>query len=793
MPHERFQSITQFPLRLLLNGKGRSRIGLNLIGVVMFGAIGLLAQAVSAASLTSWQYDPRANQLEITVKEGTTPKYFLMAQPARIVLDLPDTEVGDVKLKESYEGAIRQVRVSQFQPGLARIVLELSPDAALAAEQVKLESSTAPNGAGLKRWILRPVMVGAPSTGMAGTASKSPAMPQKAPAPVEPNPPASIAAKPTGQRAADAASELPPQPKMPTSTGKASLNGRAPEAEFALPEIPAPKILAAPMSVEVPSMNPSRSRQAVSTTQAANPDTLPPAKNQRSATTASDKVTSDQALISPSAIGSDVSPVTFEPLPSKIPVPAPQTAPPATTPQAEQQIAQRLIEATTPLPPATPQLSTLGVDGASAQMVLPSSVAPAAPSEILIEAPQAAPRVSVPPVSSVVMQSGDRPSIPPTRPLAPATEIKNANLEIPSTLRIRPTESPTIEVPPLTSQVSRSTAIPQTDPKRPTSSVFQAATTSSQLSDVTAMQSPSSSVMHLSPTQPISQPAVLQPPPSGVMQSPASSPAISMQSPASSANSSAGLVFPPVLAPTPSNAPPTVSVPPLQPSSAGSPASVKSSVSPAVLPPATPSLPATPTTIEFGQPLPAQGPTSLNPFPQNTVPVHSGMGWQAQTVFQSSNPTVLLPMGTVLTLSYPGNEALKLETDTPRQEVLLLQTEVRDAAGTIVLPRGSYVIGQFQTDRTGSKFIASAIQVGNRSIPFSGESEAIVGNRDLSTSTMAIYSGAGALAGGALSNFSGLGLLLGGAAGAAANYLTAPKPATLQPGQLIPVRVIRDL
>ncbi|HEY9894124.1 MAG TPA: hypothetical protein V6D34_01720, partial [Candidatus Sericytochromatia bacterium] len=47
--------------------------------------------SAQAASLTNWSFDPTVNQLEITVKDGTTPRYFLMAQPARIVVDLPDT------------------------------------------------------------------------------------------------------------------------------------------------------------------------------------------------------------------------------------------------------------------------------------------------------------------------------------------------------------------------------------------------------------------------------------------------------------------------------------------------------------------------------------------------------------------------------------------------------------------------------------------------------------------------------------------------------------------------------
>lgn len=104
-------------------------------------------------------------------------------------------------------------------------------------------------------------------------------------------------------------------------------------------------------------------------------------------------------------------------------------------------------------------------------------------------------------------------------------------------------------------------------------------------------------------------------------------------------------------------------------------------------------------------------------------------------------------MGTTLNLSYPGTTEMTLETGQPRQEVLLLQTEVRDASGRVVLPQGSFVTGQFKTDRTGSKFVASAIRVGDRTIPFVAETD----------------------------------------------YLKTSKPAVLQPGQIVPVQVLQEL
>jgi hypothetical protein len=120
----------------------------------------IIAQSpAQAAQLTNWRFDPATQQLEINVNGGTTPRYFLLAQPARIVLDLPNTRVGSVPEQQTYAGAVRQIRVGQFQPGLTRIVIELSPEAVLGAEQVELQNVGNP---GSDRWVLRPVLANQP-------------------------------------------------------------------------------------------------------------------------------------------------------------------------------------------------------------------------------------------------------------------------------------------------------------------------------------------------------------------------------------------------------------------------------------------------------------------------------------------------------------------------------------------------------------------------------------------------------------------------------------------------------
>lgn len=144
---------------------GELHMGRGMLGSVGMAALGLgatvaivIAAPSHAATLDSWQFDPNTHQLVITVPKGVTPTHYLVAEPARIVVDLPNTEVGVVPMQQSYSGAVRAVRVAQFQAGLARIVLELSPNAVLAPGQVELQQLDSPDGT-TDRWAVRPLFV----------------------------------------------------------------------------------------------------------------------------------------------------------------------------------------------------------------------------------------------------------------------------------------------------------------------------------------------------------------------------------------------------------------------------------------------------------------------------------------------------------------------------------------------------------------------------------------------------------------------------------------------------------
>jgi hypothetical protein len=628
MRHEKFQ-LSVFQGSWL---KKRDRLWLKL--AVLAGAIVLqpLPALAQAAMLNHWRFDPTANQLEVTLKDGVTPRYFLLAQPARIVLELPETEVGSADMQQTYTGAsVRQVRVAQFKPGVARVVLELAPNAVLAPGQVQLQRVDDGKAGVGDRWVLRPLLVNAATN---------------QPAAIVP-PPTQLSVPPvqTANTGSDPASEAPAliPPSQPVVSAPAAIVEVVPPIIAPTPKIsppaPVPSPAASPANLS-PSVPPVAAVPTVPTADFSTP--LPP-----------DRPLSSIDGVDRPKVPTPVT-VPTAPAPLVVTKPTVSVSPPIAAPQ--------------PLPNPSPQ-TTVNIPVPQPAISAPS-VPPVVPQSVSLEAPVATvpaippsvdarvpDLVTVPSVTTLPTPISDRPALPEgSTPLPPAT------VPTPST--------PMITVPPLSQPA---------------------------------------------PSFPTAQPAAPRP---------------------------------------------TVTVPPLQ----GNPAVDRPSP-----PTATPTRPAA---IQFGQPLPNR----------------------SSQVLTARSSTVLLPVGSVLNLRYPGETSLPLQPDRNQQEVMALQTEIRDYWGRLVVPAGTAVIGRFETGANGSRFVAQAIALGTQNLPLAAQSEVLSGSlRQVSQSRLLLYSGIGGLAGGILGGFSGLDVVGGAAAGAAVGYLTTPKPATIQPGQVVQVKLTEDL
>lgn len=171
---------------------GKQLFSISILG--FYAAIALetfTTAATPGAKLNNWRFSPKTQQLEITLSAGTTPRYFYLAQPSRLVVDLPNTKLGKVTTQQNYSGAIKSIRISQLNANDTRIVLDLAAGAVFNPKKVQLQPVSRKNST---RWVLRPVISGKTTAVKPGksapSAKKQPQTLQKPPSnlPVTTNP-----------------------------------------------------------------------------------------------------------------------------------------------------------------------------------------------------------------------------------------------------------------------------------------------------------------------------------------------------------------------------------------------------------------------------------------------------------------------------------------------------------------------------------------------------------------------------------------------------------------------------
>ena len=750
--------------------------------------------SVQAASLTNWNFDPAANQLEITVKDGTTPHYFLMAQPARIVVDLPDTAVGDVSAQKNYVGAVRQIRVSQFAPGLTRIVMEISPDVSLAPGQVKLQKvGNDAARSGSARWVLQPLITKALSANAVTAKPSKPLQPGRSgialakpvanPATAQP-----VLSAPTAessgvtkrasapQRSATA-SNIAPAPAIsgskpsattnPTMADRLTVDG-VDQPAATVPSIPSAPTAPAALAPALPSSPPAA--QSGEQTETPLPPVVAPLVDPNVAvdtqggvaiavptptTLAATTLLSSRRASSQPSIAAPAKPV--DSTPRGVVAPVQQSVAASVTRSTPNFSSTPVVK---PIPATVASRSTSQPIATVQSAAVPNPSPLEMPTTLAAVASVPTPTVSVPPLNAPA--PGLPPSPTPTQRSQSDSTMGTPRDSVPASANFKPRSTaaaqPTVSVPPLIRVGTPSLGLPLiaapiVESAPPTSVFSPSATVTPPVAVPPLHQSPA--------------PVTVQP---GVAQTSYDANTVRRQPSSSSANL----------------APPMTDVPLA--------ASPQASVTPgydATTVRQAPTNPAPTSIVDFGQPLPATSRNigqPLSSLPNATTGVRQ--------TFKPAAPNVLLPAGTTLNLRYPGNASLTLRAENPQQEILVLLTELRDVSGNLLAPAGSTVTGQFETTTSGSQFVTQAIVVAGHTVPLTAQSEALDGARKVENNNLARNSGIGVLAGGvlgALGGSIGLGALGGAAAGAATTLLTAPKPAIIQPGQIVQVRLTQDL
>jgi N-acetylmuramoyl-L-alanine amidase len=126
----------------MLKGINHMAFGVARIHGFVFSFLVLLLVKVfpaEAGQLLSWRFDRSQNRLEFTTNDGIRPKAQLLPDPTRVVIDLPNTTLGQSPVNQSIGGQISNLRIGQFDPNTTRIVIELLPGYTLNPQGIQIK------------------------------------------------------------------------------------------------------------------------------------------------------------------------------------------------------------------------------------------------------------------------------------------------------------------------------------------------------------------------------------------------------------------------------------------------------------------------------------------------------------------------------------------------------------------------------------------------------------------------------------------------------------------------------
>jgi len=126
-----------------------------LAGTAALMATGSEAQA---EALRDWQYDEETRSLTVILPDSVTPLVSVIA-PDQLLLELPDTQVGDVMGQNVQDGLVENIVLEQATPETVWVVMEFAAGTVLASSQNAVP--LAETGSGDQQWQIRPALTAA--------------------------------------------------------------------------------------------------------------------------------------------------------------------------------------------------------------------------------------------------------------------------------------------------------------------------------------------------------------------------------------------------------------------------------------------------------------------------------------------------------------------------------------------------------------------------------------------------------------------------------------------------------
>jgi N-acetylmuramoyl-L-alanine amidase len=99
----------------------------------------IFATPAYAGRLLFWRFEYNQNRLLFTTDQGIQPTAQLIANPTRLVIDLPSTTLGRPTINENLGNVITNLRIGQFDARTTRLVIELAPGYTLDPQGIKIK------------------------------------------------------------------------------------------------------------------------------------------------------------------------------------------------------------------------------------------------------------------------------------------------------------------------------------------------------------------------------------------------------------------------------------------------------------------------------------------------------------------------------------------------------------------------------------------------------------------------------------------------------------------------------
>jgi N-acetylmuramoyl-L-alanine amidase len=102
----------------------------------------MVSMPATAAEILSWQFNANENRIDFSTSSTVKPEAQLLANPTRLIVDLPDTRLNQPTSSQMLNNGIKSLRVGQFDVDRTRMVLELNPGYSIDPQQVLIQAST---------------------------------------------------------------------------------------------------------------------------------------------------------------------------------------------------------------------------------------------------------------------------------------------------------------------------------------------------------------------------------------------------------------------------------------------------------------------------------------------------------------------------------------------------------------------------------------------------------------------------------------------------------------------------